>query len=287
VASPLQNVGASVRDRLLNQAKAANQPFDILLTRYVLERLLYRLSLTAHVDRFVLKGAMLLTTWLPHANRGTRDLDLMAFGESGEDRILGIFREVLQVAADDGVVFDHAALRIEQIRENLKYGGVRLRTIATLAGARVAVVIDIGFGDAVEPGLEQIDYPALLDFPSPKLLAYARETVVAEKVQAMVSLGQANTRLKDYYDVWVLAKSHAFDRGRLSAALTATFARRDTALPKAAAEFLIEDFGRDDRKQRQWAAFVADLPDAPRDLLQVVLELRAFLEPHLATAKKP
>jgi nucleotidyltransferase AbiEii toxin of type IV toxin-antitoxin system len=156
MAKPARNIAASVRARLLNLARQTNQPFDVLLTRFVHERLLYRLSLSPHADRFVLKGAMLLTTWLPEMARGTRDLDLLGFGDASEQRILGIFREVLAIAADDGVAFDLDALQVGLIREELEYGGVRLRGTASLSGARIAVVVDIGFGDSVEPGLETI-----------------------------------------------------------------------------------------------------------------------------------
>ena len=285
MSKPRSNVGASVRARLLNLARETRQPLEILLIRFVLERLLHRLSQTAHADRFVLKGAMLLTTWLPHTDRGTRDLDLLGFGGSGEARILGIFREVMGLEAADGVTFDVDALHIDRIREEMTYGGLRLRTTATLAGARIAVVIDIGFGDSVEPGLEKIDYPVLLDFPAPSLLAYARETVVAEKFQAMVALGRANTRMKDFYDIWILSRSHAFDPDRLAQALAATFARRETAIPKEVPHALSEAFARDDAKSRQWIAFVADLPDAPRDLAKVVADLAVFLMPAAAAAR--
>lgn len=170
MAKPPTNIAASMRARLLNLARQTGQPFNVLLTRFVHERLLYRLSRSPHADRFVLKGAMLLTTWLPETARGTRDLDLLGFGGPSEQRVLGIFREVLEIAADDGVDFDPDALQVSLIREELEYGGVRLRGTATLSSARIAVVVDIGFGDSVEPGLQTIEYPVLLDLPAPTLL---------------------------------------------------------------------------------------------------------------------
>ncbi|MBS1832401.1 MAG: nucleotidyl transferase AbiEii/AbiGii toxin family protein [Acidobacteria bacterium] len=274
---PPSNIGASVRARLLNLARETGQPFDVLLTRYVLERLLYRLSSSRHTDRFVLKGAMLLTTWLPHTSRGTRDLDLLAFGESSEDRVLGIFRNIMAIDANDGVVFDPDSLQASRIREELDYGGLRLRGTAELGGARIAIVIDIAFGDSVEPGLETIDYPVLLDQPSPKLRAYAPETVIAEKFQAMVALGRANSRMKDFYDVWALSKTFTFDPERLARAIRATFARRNTAIPVEKPDALTEAFSADPAKQRQWTAFIADIIDAPRELEQVIAELGPFL----------
>jgi predicted nucleotidyltransferase component of viral defense system len=189
-----RNMGASVRARLLKLAKERGQPFDLLLTRYALERLLYRLSTTKYRERFVLKGAMLMTTWFDKPFRPTRDLDFLGFGKSEPEKVLGIFREICAVAQDDGVRFDADAIKIERNREELEYGGLRLRTQGIIDGARVPIVIDIGFGDAIEPGLDEIDYPVLLDAPVPKLRGYRHETVVAEKFEAIVKLGRANGR---------------------------------------------------------------------------------------------
>lgn len=286
MARQLINIAASVRTRLLNLARQTNQPFDALLTRFVHERLLYRLSRSPHADRFVLKGAMLLTTWLPDTARATRDLDLLGFGDAGEQRIHGIFQEVLSIAGDDGVTFDLDALRVGLIREELEYGGVRLRGTASLAGARITVVVDIGFGDSVEPGLETIDYPTLLDLPAPKLRAYAPETVIAEKFQAMVALGRANSRMKDFYDVWILAKTFDFAPNRLARAIAATFARRQTAIPVVRPDGLTSDFAEDPLKQRQWAAFAADIDRAPRQLTLVVDDLAPFLMDAAALAQR-
>ncbi len=285
MAKPPTNIAASVRARLLNVARQSNQPFDVLLTRFVHERLLYRLSRSQHADRFILKGAMLLTTWLPGTARSTRDLDLLGFGDSGAQHVLGIFREVLAVAADDGVAFDLDALQVGQIREELEYGGVRLRGAASLSGARVAIVVDIGFGDSVEPGLETIDYPALLDLPAPKLRAYAPETVIAEKFQAMVAFGRANSRMKDFYDIWILTKTFDFAKDRLARAVAATFARRQTTIPTEAPDALTPAFAEDPLKQRQWAAFAADLDGAPKQLQTVIDGLTPFLMDAAAAAR--
>jgi predicted nucleotidyltransferase component of viral defense system len=285
MAKPPTNIAASVRARLLNLARQTNQPFDVLLTRFVHERLLYRLSRSPHADRFVLKGAMLLTTWLPETARGTRDLDLLGFGDASEQRMLGIFREVLAIAQGDGVVFDIDALQARPIREELEYGGVRLRGVAWLSGARITVVVDIGFGDSVEPGLETIYYPALLDLPAPRLRAYAPETVIAEKFQAMVALGRANSRMKDFYDIWILTKTFEFAPDRLARATAATFARRQTAIPADLPDALTTAFAEDPQKQRQWTAFAADLDNAPKQLQAIVGDLAKFLMDAAAAAR--
>ncbi len=271
-----RNIGASVRQRLLNLAHARGQPMELLLTRYALERLLHRLSLSQHRERFVLKGAMLLATWFDEPHRATRDVDLLGFGDAAEDALLGTFREIMAVEVDDGVSFDLKGLRIEAIREEVEYGGSRLRTTAALAGARIPITVDIGFGDAVEPGVEDIDLPVLLDMPSPHLRAYPPETVIAEKFHAMVALGRANSRMKDYYDVWMLMNTFDLEPERLRRAIEATFARRTTAIPSEVPDGLSDAFATDVGKQRQWDAFASNLTGPVPEFARVVHELQAL-----------
>ena len=280
-----RDIGASVRARLLNLAREKGHAFDLLLTRYAAERLLYRLSNTPHRDRFVLKGAMLMTTWFDAPHRPTRDVDFLGYGDSTPESVLAVFREICAIEGGDGLIFDVDALRVELIREELEYGGLRMRTTARLAGARITVVIDIGFGDAIEPGVEEINLPALLDFPEPRLRAYARETVVAEKFQAMVMLGLANSRMKDYYDIWMLSRSYDFDADRLSRAIAATFARRGTAIPEEVPDALTAVFATDATKQRQWAAFGGDLAADVPALETIVTDLADFLMPYAQQAR--
>ena len=272
-----RNIGASVRQRLLNLAHARGQPMELLLTRYALERLLHRLSLSSHRERFVLKGAMLLATWFDEPHRATRDVDLLGFGDPAHDALLGTFREILALKLDDGVSFDLKGLRIEAIREEVEYGGSRLRTTAALAGARIPITVDIGFGDAVEPGVEDIDLPVLLDMPSPHLRAYPPETVIAEKFHAMVALGRANSRMKDYYDVWMLTSAFELEPERLRRAIVATFARRNTVVPTVVPDGLSDAFAADPGKQRQWEAFVQNLAGPIPEFRRVVGELRQGL----------
>ncbi|MBU2533921.1 MAG: nucleotidyl transferase AbiEii/AbiGii toxin family protein [Alphaproteobacteria bacterium] len=278
------NTGASVRARLLNLARQRKQPFQVLLTRFVLERLLYRLSTTPHRDRFVLKGAMLLTSWFPDPLRPTQDLDLLGFGSSDAHAMLAVFREVCAVTHDDGVDFYVAGLAVEFIREELEYGGLRLKTNATVDGARVRVVIDIGFGDAVEP--TEIVLPVLLDLPAPTLRAYRPEAVIAEKFQAMVMLGRANSRMKDFYDIWVLSRSHEFADDRLARAIRATFDRRRTPIPTTSPDCLTAEFAGDPEKQQQWTSFAQDVASKPGSLVTVVTELDQFLMPYARVAQR-
>ena len=277
------NIGASIRARLQNLARERGQPFQALLTRFVLERLLYRLSLTAHRDRFVLKGAMLMTSWFKDPLRPTQDLDLLGFGDPDANAMVAIFREVCGVPIDDGVTFDVQAVTVEHIREELEYGGLRLKTNATLDGARIRVLIDIGFGDAAEPA--DMVLPVLLDLPAPRLRAYRPETVIAEKFQAMVVLGRANSRMKDFYDIWVLSRSNQFAGDELSRAICATFDRRKTPIPAEVPDCLTPAFANDPAKQQQWTSFVADVAMRPGALAEVVSDLAAFLLPQAAAAR--
>lgn len=282
---PVKNIGASVRARLLNLAKERNQPFDLLLTRYTLERLLYRLSLSKHRNRFVLKGAMLLTSTMDDPHRPTRDLDLLGLGDPDPAGMIAVFREICSVDAGDAVIFDIAGITVDRIRDEAEYGGLRIKTTADVDGARVRVLVDIGFGDSTEPGLVEIDLPVLLEQPAPHLRAYPYETVIAEKFQAMVALGRANTRLKDFYDIWVLARPHTFDEDRLARAIAATFARRKTEIPVDVPDALTAAFAADPAKQRQWAVFVRDVAIDPGSLAEVVEQLAAFLMPHTTKAR--
>ena len=272
-----RNMGASVRARLLKLAKERGQTFELLLTRYALERLLYRLSTTKYRERFVLKGAMLMTTWFDTKFRPTRDLDFLGFGDPEPDKVRDVFREICGVAQDDGVVFDADALKVERNREELEYGGLRLKTQAFIDGARVSVVIDVGFGDATQPGLDEIEYPVLLDAPAPKLRGYRPETVIAEKFEAIVKLGQANSRVKDFYDIWRLTQEHQFKGDGLARAIAATFARRKTAIPAELPNGLTKAFADDPAKQQLWKAFAKNIGAELPPLGEVIEELAAFL----------
>ncbi len=286
MAKEIKNIGASVRTRLLKLSKANGQSFDLVLTRFALGRLLFRLSQSPDAGRFVLKGAMLMLSWFDDPHRGTRDLDLLGFGGPSEDVMLATFRDILSLDVEDGVVFDPETLRVDRIREELDYGGLRLCAIASVGGARINLTIDIGFGDALEPGAETVDYPVMLDLPAPRLRTYARETVIAEKFQAMVVLGRANSRMKDFYDIWILSRSFSFDDDRLAQAIAATFARRETAIPTELPDALTPAFAADEHKQRQWHAFVEDVATDPGPLALVLKELAGFLMPRAKRANE-
>ena len=229
-----RNLAASVRQRLLNRARERSEDFNYLLTRFANERLLFRLAESGHRDQFVLKGATLFEIWHGAVSRATRDVDLLGSGEPAVERMQATFRELCVLDVEpDGLQFLDESVRAERIRDRQAYGGVRVRLDADLDGARIAIQVDIGFGDAVTPGVVEAEFPTLLDFPAPRLRAYPRETVVAETFEAVVRLGIANTRMKDFFDLWAIATTFEFSGESLALALAATFQRRGTALPLA------------------------------------------------------
>jgi predicted nucleotidyltransferase component of viral defense system len=283
------NLAASVRQRLLNRAREKGEDFNLILTRYGLERLLYRLALSQYADRFILKGAMLFTVWANRVYRPTRDLDLLGYGDSSQQTLMKVFQDIcLADVEPDGLVFDVSSVRLSEIRENQEYGGCRVQVIAYLARAQITLQIDIGFGDVIRPEAVQIEYPTLLDFAAPRIWAYPREAVVAEKLQAIVALGMANTRMKDFYDLWVIASQFSFDGLSLVGAIKATFAQRGTQIPSDVPIALSEAFAEDQDKARQWQAFLqrTGLGERGTDLSQVITELRVFLIPPILAALK-
>lgn len=253
------NMAKSVKDRLLNIARQEGQVFDVLLVRFALERLLYRLSVSEHRDRFVLKGGMLVTVWVEDDNRVTRDADFLGHGDPDPERLAEGFRDIMAIESDDGLAFDLDALAATAIREEMEYGGTRLKTSAYLEKTRIPVTIDIGFGDAMADAAQQLDYPTLLDLPAPSVRAYPPVTVIAEKFQAMVALGVLNGRMKDYYDLWAIPRALDIGADDLDAAITATFARRRTAIPVERPPGLSTEMVDDDVKQRQWRAYAASI----------------------------
>lgn len=275
-----KNMGVSVRARLTQRARGRRENAQLLMTRYGIERLLYRLSRSPHRDAFVLKGAMLFSVWAEQPYRATGDLDLLGIGDNAPEHLAEVFREILATPIeDDGLRFDPGSLRAALARPEDEYAGVRLDFIAELAGARLPIHIDIGYGDAVTPAAVEIDYPALLDQPRPRLKAYPPETVVAEKLQAMVSLDLINSRMKDFYDLWVIAGMFSFDGAILAEAIWRTFERRRTPLPIETPLALTPRFAS--AKGDQWAAFLGrtEIALAPDSFPEVQARIEALVVP--------
>ena len=276
----------SVQVRLVRHAKDLGVDPNLVLTRYAVERFLYRLSRSAHAEKFVLKGALLLLAWLGEAVRPTRDADLLGFGELSDEALARIFREVCGVEVEpDAVAFDAASVAVSAIREEDAYGGRRVVAQARLGAARLKVQVDVGIGDAVTPAPQWIEYPGLLDLPRPRLLAYPRETVLAEKLHAMVLFGLRNSRMKDYFDVYALLREGRLEAAGLGSAIAATFERRRTALPDRTPAGLSEAFAGDAAKRAQWKAFLEKNRLQAPSLEEVVAEIRAGMEAPLARAR--
>lgn len=274
----------SIRQRLLNHAKQVGEEFQLTLDRYAVERLLYRLSISRHRDDSLLKGAMLFRHWFEQEHRPTRDADFLGFGSPDPARVEAILRELCSIEVDDGLAFDLSDLGVTEIRETARYDGLRVNLRARLGTATCLVQWDIGFGDAVTPGPQDAELPTLLeDLPAPSLRIYPRETVFAEKLEAIVVLGMANSRMKDYFDLLSLAREGRLDQGVLSKAVFATFERRHTPMPDAMPVGLTAEFASDTAKQRQWRAFLKRGRLEAPGLVEVVAELAGFVAPFLGT----
>ncbi len=278
---PIKDVAASVRQRLLNHAKASNRPFQELLQYYAMERFLFRLAQSPHAGQFVLKGALLFTVWGAPASRPTKDIDFLGRMNNSVEAVTAAIRTVCNQAVEpDGLVFDAASIAGRVIKEDADYEGVRVTLVATLQNARVAMQLDIGFGDVMVPAATLTNYPTILDFAAPRLYGYCRETVVAEKFEAMVKLGQLTSRLKDFYDLWLLSRQFGFDGPLLAQAVTKTFANRGTPIAQQPVA-LTPTFTEDAAKRSQWQGFrrKSRLEKAPEELRDVVEALGGFLLP--------
>lgn len=277
-----KNLAASVRQRLLNLSRDRREDFNLLLTRFGIERLLYRLSKSEHANDFILKGAMLFHLWSTTLHRPTRDVDLLAFGSPELALIANVFRRICMVSVEsDGILFDPDSVVAKVIREEAIYDGVRVSMMGRLGVARIPIQVDVGFGDAVLPTPETRFFPSLLDFPAAELRVYRRETVIAEKFHAMVDLGMANSRMKDFFDIRFLAITFAFDGNVLCRAIESTFSSRKTPFPGSQPTALSRDFSMDMVKQTQWSAFLKKsmLDQEHPDLAEVIAFIHSFLWP--------
>jgi len=278
-----QNLAASVKARLQNKAREAEKPYNDLLRLYAMERFLYRLSKSAYADKFVLKGALLFMVWEPdYQRRSTMDIDLLGFTENSLENLAAIAKKICETnVEEDGILFDSKNIRVERIKEDADYEGVRILTAAFLERSRVPVQIDIGFGDALVPGAISATLPALLDFPAPQLRCYHQLTAIAEKFQAMIQLGELNTRMKDFYDIWNIIQHEEIDGAELQKACVATFENRKTPL-NLEARFFAENFSQALGKETQWTAFIRKQgleSLAPSSFEKVVGILQTFFRP--------
>jgi predicted nucleotidyltransferase component of viral defense system len=285
---PVKDVAASVRQKLLNIAKSTHRPYQEVLQYFAIERFLYRLAQSPHADKFILKGALMFTVWGAPSSRATKDIDFLAKTENSIEAVVPLIRSVCRQAVEpDGLVFNAASVGGTLIKEDADYEGIRVTFQATLQNARVAMQLDLGYGDVMVPGPAVVGYPAILDFPVPRLRAYSRETVVAEKFEAMVKLGQLNSRMKDFFDLWLLPRHFDFDGATLATAIAKTFTNRKTMIP-AEVLALNPSFADNTTKQTQWQGFLkkSRLDSAPVDLHDVITALGVFLHPVAAAVRQ-
>lgn len=282
-----ENIVASVRQRLINISKQRGEDPNLVFIRYAIERFLYRLSRSKQSGKFILKGAMLWVVWVGKPHRPTKDLDLLGFGDASADTLRVIFDEICKVVVEpDGLTFNPDTIQITEIREDLEYPGQRIKLESRLGNARINIQIDIGFGDSIVPAPIEINYPTLLNMPSPHIKAYPVETVVAEKLETIASKGILNSRMKDFYDLRVLAQEIEFDGSNLSKAIKATFDRRGTRIPNDQPTAFTEEFYANPNKQVQWQAFLRTnkLENEKLELHEVIIYMERFLMPPLSAA---
>ena len=279
---PAKNMSASVRARLLNMSRSTEKNFQALVIRYVVERFLARLAESEHRNRFILKGAMLYIPWKLENKRTTMDLDLLGLGSPDMENLSRIFRQICDVGiADDGLVFDKESVTAKPIREESVYDGVRVIVRVALGAMLIRLQVDVGFGDRIVPEPQLSEFPALLTEHGPVIRLYSPETVIAEKFNAMVLLGMANSRMKDYFDIWMLSRNFTIEGAVLREAFRQTFAKRQTALPSTEPIGLSDEFASNESKLHQWQGFVRrqwkqnSLPD----LTEIVAAIRDFLMP--------
>lgn len=275
-----KDVAASIRQRLLNYSKSSNQSFAEVLQYYTMERFLSRLSCSEYRDKFILKGAMLIRAWTPAKSRPTMDIDLLGRISNEHGYIKQVMAEILSIQENDGIRFHPHTLLTEVIKEDADYEGVRVTFRAELSKAEINMQIDIGFGDIVYPSTNRIEIDALLEFPKLNLSCYSPESVIAEKLEAMIKLDFINSRIKDFFDIWMLSRFFKFDPETLARAISKTLTQRQTLLPDMIPA-LSKEFSEE--KQLQWKAFCkrTKLNYAPEDFYEVLEEIKRFLEPAL------
>ena len=276
----IKNLAASVKERLLKIAREGNGDYQSIFKQYVHERLLYRISLSSYANSFVLKGALLFLAFDISRLRPTKDIDLMGKDTPNDlESIKNIFSEIAQIDCEDGLTFDAENISAERIIEDDNYKGIRIRFTVRLGKATDGVQIDIGFGDVIHKGPIKIEYPTLLDFTAPSILAYSIESAIAEKFEAIVSLGMATSRMKDFYDILFFAQKNKFDSVDLLEAIKLTFNNRNTAVDLRNLVFA-DNFKKDLQKQIQWQAFLKKKKLEADDNFEIVVtKLENFIEP--------
>ena len=276
-----KNLVASILARLKNIAKENDVVYGEILARYAIERVLKRIELSEYASKCILKGGSLFILWTGGFNyRPTMDADLEFRGDGSPAALKAMFKSIAKIAVDDGISIDDESIDAAAIREDDEYGGVRVTMMGYLGKVRIPVQFDVGIGDAITPAPKKFSFPALLDLPAPKLKIYPRETVIAEKYETIVKRGLANSRMKDYYDLWVLSNDPEVDKEIAKLAIERTFSRRKQKLPEICPDGLVDSFAENQIKLTQWNAFLRKnrLDVGPNSFLDVVRQVRGFIE---------
>ena len=283
-----KNIPASVKAQLLNIARSKNEIFTNLLIRYAMERFLYRLSISEYAEQYILKGAALYNYWHGEPHRPTLDADFSLENIISLEEAEKMVKQLCGINFEDGMLYLEDTISAEDIREDNEYQGIRVRFRAKLDSAVIPVQIDIGFCDSVIPPPVAIEYPTLLEFPAPRMLAYSVENCIAEKIQIMLEKGMVNSRMKDYYDVWFMNRTFEIDAAKLQRAVEETFKRRKTVFPEAVPIGLSREFIEDRQKKSQWKGFQKKIgiKEADLSLESVVASVRDFIMPVIETAAK-
>lgn len=283
-----KNITASILQRLRNYSEARKEDRGLTLTSYAIERLLYRLSISKYAEQFILKGAQLFRVWSDFSYRPTRDVDFLRFGSPNMTELEEMFRAICSIKTDidDGIIYLAETVKAEAIREENEYDGIRIKVEFRIGRTGQYLQVDIGFGDSLNPPALEIQFPTILEMPSPHLKAYRRDTVIAEKVEAMVSLGYANSRMKDFYDIDKLSKEFEYDGEILKKAIQLTFERRKTEIPNEPPLSFTIEFSEDPVKQTQWNAFLRKNSLEPISFTQIVKRIELFIMPMFSAIKE-
>lgn len=283
-----RNLPASIHTRLRNIASSQGRLFQEILQYYGMERFLYRVASSKHANKFVLKGGLIFFAWKIDLRRPTIDIDFLGHTDNSTNNLIRIIGEICETKVEpDGLQFNTSTIQVDQIQEAAQYQGTRIRLVGNLGSVRIPMRIDISFADEVIPAEIEIEYPTLLDFPSPKMRGYTYESAIAEKLQAIVVLGSINSRMKDYFDIWLLSQEVEFDGLILQKAIETTFRHRKTEIPNDLPSGLSDEFAR--ASQRQWAAFLRR-PNLSlgefNELNKVVEVLQELLQPILVASNE-
>jgi len=273
---PKRNIGHSIFQKLLNHARMTGEDFNLLLARYGVERFLYRLSLSVYSEKFILKGASLFLVWMGRTYRVTRDADLLGFGPADPEHLTGVFKEVCKSISPgtDGIEFDEGSIQAVPIREDQLYDGIRVTFIGLLHKARIPMQIDVGFGDTIIPAPIRVEFPTILGYSAPILRAYSRYTMAAEKIDAMIRLGMVNSRMKDFYDIWLISRIFEFEGTVFLDSIKNTFERRATQIPADTPIVFTDEFRKDYQKKVQWQAFIRkSRPENAIEIFSEVMEV--------------